>query len=472
MKRLANYAHLSLNVLGLFAALAMAGVLIHRHNLRLDLTPTKKYTLSEHSVKIVDSIHDDVEVLAFVRREDPRTDFIHDLLWRVNSRNPRIRYRLIDLNRSPSLARRYNVDAYGAVVVERGRRRKQFTNIREELLVAALLQVTRDEEKVAYFLTGHGEGNIDDSDRNRGYSTAKVVLEQEFYTVRPLSLLGGRGVPPDAAVVILAGPKSDLLPQELLALDEYLRKGGAVLALVDPGEGRSLAAFLRRYRLELPEEIVADGDFRLAAGEELTFRVPERPSDAVVARTLEADPVFSLARPIGTVPAEGDDHRIVVRDLLRTSSNSWAIPFANGEIRGDLEYDPKRDRRGPFAVGVEVAIDLETPKPAAVNLGEAEELLEPGQRHHSRLIVYGDADFANNFFIELLGNRDLLVNTVNWLALEESLIGVRPARKQPGTEQFFVSSRQGYWAFLLGTVVEPAIFLILGIAVFVWRKLR
>jgi len=38
-----------------------------------------------------------------------------------------------------------------------------------------------------------------------------------------------------------------------------------------------------------------------------------------------------------------------------------------------------------------------------------------------------------------------------------------------GVSQFFVSARQGRLAFWLGTVVEPALFLAAGLAVF-WRR--
>ncbi len=56
--------------------------------------------------------------------------------------------------------------------------------------MATILQVTRDYEKTVYVLTGHGEHDMKDSDRNRGYTTFRTVLEQELYHVKPLSLFG------------------------------------------------------------------------------------------------------------------------------------------------------------------------------------------------------------------------------------------------------------------------------------------
>jgi ABC-type uncharacterized transport system involved in gliding motility auxiliary subunit len=87
-----------------------------------------------------------------------------------------------------------------------------------------------------------------------------------------------------------------------------------------------------------------------------------------------------------------------------------------------------------------------------------------------RVLVYGDSDFATNFFLDYLGNRDLLLNSINWLARDEQLIASRRPVQQPGVNQFFVSARQGAVAFWLGTVVQPAVVLVLGVVVYVRRR--
>jgi ABC-type uncharacterized transport system involved in gliding motility auxiliary subunit len=462
MNALKKYAHLVLNVLGLLGCFAMLVAIGYHHNLRVDLTPTEVYTLSKHSQKILDGIRKPVKILAFTRREDPRTGFLNDLFWRMRLRQPLIETHSVDLNRNPALARQYRADSYGSVVVECGTRRKSFSNVREEILMAALLQVTRDYEKNVYMLSGHGEHDMADSDRNKGYTTFRNVLEQEFYHVKPLSLFGQDEIPKDAATIIIAGPRRDMLPEEALKLDRYLRAGGSLLVMVDPGDSPSMTAFLRRYRLDLSNAIVGDGDFRLAASEPLTARISEKARESSITSNLDSDPVFSLFGPIDALP--GNTEEIDLLALLLTSKNSWAIPTRGGEIPQDLDLDAKRgDRKGPFAVGMSVAVKLaNAPEP----VGE-----DPTVPKAGRMIVYSDSDFANNFFIELLGNRDLLVNSVNWLALEDTLIGVRTERKVSGKEQFFVSSRQNYMVFMLGVVAAPALFLALGAAVFLRRRL-
>ena len=40
--------------------------------------------------------------------------------------------------------------------------------------------------------------------------------------------------------------------------------------------------------------------------------------------------------------------------------------------------------------------------------------------------VFGDSDFVTNGYLGIPGNRDLFLNTVNWLAQQENLISIRP----------------------------------------------
>lgn len=461
MTTLKNYGLLLLNFLGLLGLLSILLAISYNHNLRLDLTPTKVFTMSAHSLHILDGIKKPVKILAFVRKEDPRNTFLTDLFWRMELRQPLINSRVVDINRNPSLARQYKADSYGSVVVECGPRRKVFNNVREEYLMAAVLQVTRDVEKTVYVLQGHGEHDFEDSDRNQGYSTFRVVLQQEFYHVKPLSLFGDGKIPPDASVIIIPGPRRDIGADEFLKLDRYLRQGGSLLIMVDPGANPSMVSFLQRYHVDLPRQIVADADFRLAASEPISARIPDKARESTVTSILDTDPVFSLFGPIDFKSSPDED--VDIFPLLTTSKNSWAIPIEKGGIPEDLDFNEKRgDRHGPFVVGATIAVRVTDPQPAKPD----ETVKKAG-----RVIVYGDSDFANNQFIDLLGNRDLLVNSVNWLAIEDELIGVRPARKEMGKEQFFVSSRQNQAVLTLGVIVLPSVFLVLGLAVFVRRRM-
>ena len=95
-----------------------------------------------------------------------------------------------------------------------------------------------------YFITGHGEPALTDSDRN-GYSVTKQALEEQNYTVQELVLARQTQVPDDAAVVVLAGPQRDLLEAELEALSAYLGRGGHLFVMIDPETAPGLVAFVQ-----------------------------------------------------------------------------------------------------------------------------------------------------------------------------------------------------------------------------------
>lgn len=468
--RFGRWGHLLLHVVGLVFLLTMIEVIVYARNVRVDLTPDRKFTLSQHAEQILDQLEAEVQIIAFVRSEDARNREMKDLFWRVRERQPKVSWRLIDVNRNPALAREYEADAYGAVVVESRGRRKSFSNVtREDVLMAAILQVTRGDRKVVYFMTGHGEHDIEDSGRRKGYTTARSVLLDEFYEVRPLSLVGSAKIPEDASVVVIPGPKTDLLPEELLELDAYIRRGGGVFALLDPDTSPSLSAFLERYRIRLPNRFVADAANSMAQGEPLTMRIADPSTHALITTRLSGDPVFSLARPI-EVLKDDPDSTYASRAILRTGVNAWSMPSAGGRVAGEVEFDASRgDQQGQQIVGVQIVVELDKKVQE-----ERKELEDGSDAPHttSRIVVLGDSNFADNFFIEILGNKDLFLNSVNWLSEEDQMIAIRPVKKTVGKEQIFLSGRQSYWAFLNFTVLQPLAVLGVGIAVFAWRKLR
>jgi ABC-type uncharacterized transport system involved in gliding motility auxiliary subunit len=85
----------------------------------------------------------------------------------------------------------------------------------------------------------------------------------------------------------------------------------------------------------------------------------------------------------------------------------------------------------------------------------------------ARLTVFGNATFANNQYIGQYFNRDLLLNTANWLVGEEGLISVRARTIRASRVQF--TARQNILIFYLSVLVIPELLLIAGLAVW-WQR--
>lgn len=430
---------LAVGTLGIVACSAAILVLAYRHNLRLDLTPQRNYTLSSHAKRILAELRQDVRLTVFVRSEDPRTPQLKDLLWRVTQETRRITYEIVDLNRSPALARRFGVDRYGAIVVESGSKRRDVSNANESLLMGALLAVTRERDRIVYFVTGHGERSPDDSDRKNGMSVAKVTLEDEQFTVRTLPLMRTESVPVDATVVVMAGPRKDYLPGELAQITAYLGRAGNLLVMLDPESPPSVAAFTAGLGITAAPRVAVDPERRLAGGEGVTLMIADLLPSFLVSGTLEAPPVFSYARPLDLV----DPHASDTIRFLKTSASSYAAEPT------DLKAPPGNEGTGALLVGA---------------------ALVPTETRRGRAIVIGDSDFASNGIIDYLGNKDLLVNSISWLARDESLLAARAQSKEAGREQFFVTETQGAWSFWLATVLQPALFFAAGALVFLRRR--
>ena len=225
-----NWITVIYTAVALAALFGIANLIIFDHNIRWDLTPNKRYSLSDFDKRVLDGLKHPVKVMAFVRTEDVSYLQLADLLFQVSAYTPLVTYQVIDVNKAPGLARQYGVSTYGEVIVESEGRRRDFDNSRSELLIPALLQISHVSNKHIYFTVGHGERDLFDTDRTLGYSQWRGLLEQNNYQIDNVSLFAG-GVPDDATIVVSLGPRKDFLPEELVSLRSMSAKAGTTSRL-------------------------------------------------------------------------------------------------------------------------------------------------------------------------------------------------------------------------------------------------
>ena len=81
--------------------------------------------------------------------------------------------------------------------------------------------------------------------------------------------------------------------------------------------------------------------------------------------------------------------------------------------------------------------------------------------------MIGDSDFAANFAVGIQGNRDLFMNTVNWLSQQENLIAIRP--REPDDRRVTLTSFQQRTILWLSLGVIPALVIVSGVYTW-WRR--
>lgn len=458
----ANYAILVYTALALWVVLVIFNAIIRNHTVRWDLTPQQRYSLSDFDKRVLDGLQHDVKVMAFVRIEDvPAYKELSEMLFLVAAHTPRVSHQIIDVNKAPGMAAQYGVSTYGLVIVESQDRRRTFDNARADLLIPAILQVSHAETKKIYFTTGHGEKDIFDAERTRGYSRWRDLMLQNNYQVEHISLFAS-DVPEDCAVLVALGPRRDFLPDELTTLARYLRRGGHFLAFIDPYGSPSLVEFLTQYGIELTDRIVIDPAYRLSAGEILTTQIPLRSRQNPISRAMSEPAVFSVARAIELTAEPGAKmpgglQVAFASKFLESSNQSWASGDPAVLTTGLTEFREGRDVKGPAAVGVEV--DLAPEGNLAIPLDEM-----------TRIVVFGSSSFASNQFIEMLSNEDLAVSVMNELAGDRMLIASRERLRAASGEAFYVTDQQARTILLMGAIGQPALLFGIGIVVFVRRR--
>jgi len=435
-------------VLLLVGIIGFVEAVSYRHNARLDLTTNKRHSLSPQTIQLLRGLKTDVNVVAFFRSDQPGKRVAEDLFKQyARYAGGKLTWRAVDPDREPGLARRYGVESYGTVVLETKERSEKVTDAEEEKLTNGLVKLTRQGKRVVYVIQGHGEHELTNTDRP-GLSEAKTALERANYEVKPLVTARAAQIPDDAAVVILAGPRTELLAPELAALDSYLKRGGKLFAMADPvilsgSPVDPLKAYLQQYGFEMGNDLIIELNpiGRLfGIGPEVPI-IQQYESHPITRDMSGITTLFPLTRSVqaAKTPPQGTN----VQPLARTSAESWAETNRAELQQGQVKPDPG-EARGPLPVAVVATKDK------------------------ARIVVYGTSSFAANQFINLQGNRDFFLNTVSWLAEEEDQIAIRP--KESRSAPVFLTSQQAQAVFLLPVVILPGIVLVGGIVALVRRR--
>ena len=446
-----NWTQLGVQVGLLLVALGLFQVVAERTNRRFDLTPGQSLSLSEVTRKILSQVTEPLQVTVFFPRG--KQEQYADLLARFRAESSHLTFELLDLDRYLERARSLGVTQYGRAALEYQGRRVVAAAFPEEQLAGGILKVVRGRARRMGFSSGHGERQP--AGGAESYGRLAAALEAENYAPEATALLDG-GVPPDTDVVVVAGPKYDLLPHELEVLADYLKGGGGVLLLLDPGPLPNLTKFLGSMGIVLGNDLIVDRERRvlgtdgLAAVVELFKR--GNPISEPAANPIDAGVVLPSAR---TVDVAAEAPGVDAETIARSAATSWVMA------------DPERARRGvePSRAYHDVPGSASVMVTAEVGTGA----------RRGRVLVIGDADFASDGYLDLLGNRDLALNAVAWVAGEGALSGERTKRVPEIVRplaQLVLTEPQARAIFLGSVVVEPALVLLAGMVVVGRRRRR
>ncbi|RPJ01367.1 MAG: hypothetical protein EHM36_13520, partial [Deltaproteobacteria bacterium] len=400
---------------------------------------------------ILDSLEERIDVTVFYQSGE-RLE-LNDLLNQYALESSKFHFELYDLDRNPGMAKKYGIGNYGETVVAYNGKRTKVSYPVEDKIIHAILKLTRKEKKVICFLKGHGENDVSNYNLRKGYSKLREALESEDYDVRELLLTKKEGIPGGVSVIVICGPKKDFLKEELEALHRFVQEGGKVLFMIDPFyDFPNLSAFLSvRYDVVLGNDVIVDQSNRTLGGDEFTVMIPLFLKHPII-QDFRTPVLFPLAR---SVEAKGNSRGgVYAQTLAQSDPKSFALSGKKALTGGKVSIE--EGRRGPISVAAIVAVESKE-----TGRGKEESFQE-------QIVILGDSDFVSNLYIDHLGNKDLFLNTVNWLGEEDSLISSR--LKRPEHSYRFLKYQETKRLFWLLVILQPALPLIVGLVIYLRRK--
>lgn len=455
--------------LGLTAAysavvIAIAGgtqYLIATNPIAIDLTAQSVHTLSEQSDKVLAQLESPVRITAFIEKSDPVYGLFERYQAIYQRASTKVEFRAFSPTHDVEEVRRYEMNKdrppFVAEAYWDDPEKKKVALFRvdmkarnhEEVITNAISSASLRRRDLIVMLTGHGEADPKD-EGVKGYSEAALDLANEGYDVIPLNLVVARKLPDDARAVIIPGLKSPLLDPERRELERYMKNGGSLFLMVEPGADHQLDGLLGGFGVQLNNDVVLDlSQWGRMYGERTAIAVDfgEHPITQKFKNTMT---IFPESRSVSV----NTGTQATVTELMKTGEVAWGETDFEGLAQGEAEWDAG-EARGPVTLAV-AAI-------APLNPGDDKSV--------SRLVITGDGDFAANEMRKRGGaNRDFFLNSVAWLASADERIAVRPRTRGGNLITLTPAQREGIAFFALDLL--PTLLLALGLGIYFARRSR
>ena len=450
----------------------MVNYLSCRHYTRADLSRTQRYALSDKTISLLESLDQPVNITVFFQSDNVLYNDIHELLREYEFHCKNLNIQWVDPLRDPSrveeIAEKYKITELNVVVFETAGRTdyvrqndialidessgvQRIISFRgEQMFSSAIQEVTQNQTPVAYFLTGHGERDLDSFDPRSGYSNIRQMIENDNISVRTLELSMNEQIPADCDVLIIAGAEQPMSETEVNMIADWLPRGGRLMVLADAGRTSGLEPLLRQWGANVDQRLVVDVANTMNGMDVLFYPNTGHPSTKALGRIRT-----SFSRPCLVEPDVVGIHsadRPQVTSLAESSKRSWLESRPN---QTPPVFEPKTgDRPGPVSMAV------------AVEKGAPPGLLDM-QIRPSRMIVLGDSWFVSNGGLDG-GNASLFLSTLNWLIDREELMAIAP---RPVDNTRLKLSREDtrtlFWCIVSGI---PALAALFGIVLWLLRR--
>ncbi len=416
-------AYATTYIIIVLAVLVVANFLANRYNKSFDATANKRYSLSDQTKKIAHGLKQDITIQYFDKPSGMQTG--KDLLDRYAMLSPKIHVEYIDYLKHPQLARAANIQREGEAIVSNGQKQEEAKTFDEEGITGAIIRTLKGGERTVCVATGSGEHRLEDTTAE-GMSEFQSSVQKDNYKVKTINFLEKAEVPAECTTLVIAGPSGDYIQPAVDAIKKYVEGGGRALIMLDPplkvgrkeiGDNDALLALLSSWGVTVDKNLILDEN----PVAQLVGLGPEVP----VVTTYESHPIVNdlagtaTGFPVSRSLEIKNGDKTTVTKLFSSSRNSFATTTLNAP---EIRIDPNKDKQGPFVLAAA----------GTYNTGK--------ENSQGRFVVVGNSRWAANNFLRFNGNKNLLLNMLNWLSSDEDLISIRP--KEPEDRRISLTQAQ------------------------------
>jgi len=430
--------------------LIVGNVLAQQNPVKIaDLTEDKVNTLSPELSAALESLPEKVTATGFFSQGS--TQSAEELLNNIKANsNGKFDYQFINPDRDPQAAINAGITGDGKILLEMAGRKEIVAFASETEILKAMLRLLNPGTNVVYFLTGHGEREVEQAG-DASMTRAKGILENKNYSVKMLNLIVENKIPEDASVIVIAGPIKPVSENEVELLKDYLAGGGSLIVMEDPTaltefdeESDPLAGMLSAdWGITLDNDIVID----LNSPQPTTAAAAYYDSTHAVTRNMNN--LVTYFPFTQSLQLAASTEGLMLNPLVQTGENSWGEKDFQSLTQdgGPPSFDETTESFGPLAL---------------VAAGE-------NSTTGGRVVVFGGSNFAIDPNFDAYGNGDMFVNSVDWAAEQEDLANITP--KTPTQRTFNVPSQFHWIAILLGSVIIiPGLVLLAGVSAWLARR--
>ncbi len=397
-------------VLLFICLIVLLGYLATQYRITKDITQANRNILTQGSVNVLKQMKAPINVTVYATKDDAsggdnfRKGMI-DFMARYLREKKDIKLKFINPSEEPKLAQEAGVKEDGEMVVEYNKRTENISPpIAEQEMTNLLVRLSRTNNQPIMYLDGHGERLLQGK-KNQDLGEFGKILEAKGFKFANINLMLAQEVPRNGSMLVVAAPQVDLNAIEAKKIKTFIEEGGNVLWLLDDDNLRGLNDVASYLGVTVSPGIVVDlsaKDYKQDAKNAFSVAY----GDHAITRTFQYLTVYPEAHEIDAKASY--DFGWKVGRLVDVAQKGWLESDKVAPNVKDLkvEFDEKKDKRGPINVGV--ALEREYGK--------------KGQR----VVVIGNANFLSNTFITSQSNLDFGVNIINWLAGDDSQITIQP----------------------------------------------